>query len=60
MAKNLYYVIVSLNQEFGLEDSAISNKPHDVKLLPPGYTPDRDSRDGLTTCDDQWFWQAPI
>lgn len=59
MAKNLYYVVVSLNQEFGVEDKAIPNQSHDVQLLPPGYTPDRNPHKGFTTNDDQWFWQAP-
>lgn len=60
MAKNLYYLIVSLNQEFGLEDRAIPNQAHDVVLLPTGYTPDyAHYADDLLTNDDAWFWQAP-
>ena len=60
MAKNLYYLIVSHNQEFGLEDRAIPNQAHDVVLLPTGYTPDyAHYADDLLTNDDAWFWQAP-
>jgi len=60
MAKNLYYLVASTNQEFGLEDRGIPNSPHDAVLLPAGYTPDYDNyRNALITNDDSWFWQAP-
>lgn len=60
MAKNLYYLVVSLNQEFGLEDHGIPNQTHDVVLLPTGYMPDyAPYADDILTNDDSWFWQAP-
>ena len=57
MAKNLYYVVVSANQEFGLEDSAIPNHAHFVNLMPTGFT--LDNAHGRIVNDDAWFWQAP-
>lgn len=57
MAKNLYYVYVTANQEYGIEDPGVDNKATFVALTPHGFTPDH--FDGLTVSDDQWFWQAP-
>ena len=56
MAKNLYYVYVSSNQEFGLEDYAVPNRTHMISLIPTGFTT---GGEGLTVSDDNWFWQPP-
>lgn len=56
MTKNLYYVSVSTNQEFGVEDPAVPNRPHFVDLMPTGFT---DGSRHLIVNDDEWFWQAP-
>ena len=57
MAKNLYYVYVSINQEYGLEDYAVPNTTHMVSLMPTGFTSDH--AHGLAVNDDNWFWQPP-
>lgn len=57
MAKNLYYLIVSANQEYGLEDHAVPNATHMVSLVPTGFSSSHTQ--GLVVSDDTWFWQAP-
>ena len=57
MAKNLYYVEVSTNQEVGMEDPAIHTRPNFVSLMPTGFSLPEYRR--LTVNDDKWFWQAP-
>ncbi|MBR5745139.1 MAG: transglutaminase domain-containing protein, partial [Muribaculaceae bacterium] len=56
MTKNLYYVSVSTNQEFGVEDPAVPGHPHFVDLMPTGFTV---GNHHLIVNDDEWFWQAP-
>lgn len=55
MTKNLYYISVSTNNEFGVEDPALPNYPHQIDLMPTGFTIGRHSE----VNDDEWFWQPP-
>ena len=57
MAKNLYYLIVSANQEYGLEDHAVPNAAHMICLVPTGFSSSHTQ--GLVVSDDAWFWQGP-
>ena len=57
MAKNLYYLIVSANQEYGLEDHAVPNAAHMICLVPTGFSSSHTQ--GLVVNDDAWFWQGP-
>jgi hypothetical protein len=59
MAKNLYWLQVSINNIFNPE-SRYRNKVNEyVSLLPVGYTRSNTNNTGTITSDSEYFWQKP-